>query len=243
MMNEVENDNGKRLLELCASNNLCITNTQFIQKLCRKYTWCSPDGKTQNQIDYIITREEWLTSVKKARVYRTADIESDHFLLVMEMQVKLHSHKERTAKRVDIGMLKENRVKEEFQLNMHNRFEALAKDIEEPETEWLQFKAAVNEVSREVIGYTKKGSKKWMSDKTLQIMIEVGRRKKDMLESGSEESRRKFEEVRCTLNECIKVDKERALAGVCEDMEEARKKGDSKKLFAGVNKLCGKTAV
>ena len=96
----------------------------------------------------------------------------------MEMQVKLHSHKERTAKRVDVSMFKDNRVKEEFQLNMHNRFEALARDIEEPETEWLQFKTAVNEVSREVIGYTKRGSTKWMSDKTLRIMTEVNERKR-----------------------------------------------------------------
>jgi len=91
-----------------------------------------------------------------------------------------------------------------------------------------------------VVGYTKRRSKKWVSDQTFQIMTEVTGRKKEMLESGSAESRREFEEARCTLNKCIKEDKERRLARVCEDMEEARKKGDSKKLFAGVNKLCGK---
>ena len=50
----VQNEGGQRLTELCQENTLVIANT-LSQKHKRKlYTWTSPDGQYQNQIDYII---------------------------------------------------------------------------------------------------------------------------------------------------------------------------------------------
>ena len=36
------------------SPKICIANTWFKQRACRKWTWKSPDGATRNEIDYII---------------------------------------------------------------------------------------------------------------------------------------------------------------------------------------------
>ena len=49
MWNEV----GQRLIEFCQENALVIANTLFQHKR-RLYTWTSPDGQHQNQIDYIL---------------------------------------------------------------------------------------------------------------------------------------------------------------------------------------------
>ena len=48
------NGNGEKLINFCQENNLVITNTLFQHHKRRQYTWCSPDGKTGNQIDYIL---------------------------------------------------------------------------------------------------------------------------------------------------------------------------------------------
>ena len=49
----VQNEAGQRLIEVCQENALVIANTLFQQQKRRLYTWTSPDGQHQNQIDYI----------------------------------------------------------------------------------------------------------------------------------------------------------------------------------------------
>ena len=50
----VQNEAGQRLIEFCPENALVIANTLFQQHKRRLYTWTSPDGQHQNQIDYIL---------------------------------------------------------------------------------------------------------------------------------------------------------------------------------------------
>ena len=50
MRNEAE----QRLKEFCQENALVIANTLFQQHKRRLYTWTSPDGQHQNQIDYVL---------------------------------------------------------------------------------------------------------------------------------------------------------------------------------------------
>ena len=48
----VQNEAGQRLTEFCQENALVIPNSLFQQHKRRLYTWTSPDGQHQNQIDY-----------------------------------------------------------------------------------------------------------------------------------------------------------------------------------------------
>ena len=50
----VQNEAGQRLIEFCQENALVIANTLFQQHKERLYTWISPDGQYQNQVDYIL---------------------------------------------------------------------------------------------------------------------------------------------------------------------------------------------
>ena len=50
----VQIEAGQRLTEFCQENALVIANTLFQQHKRRLYTWTSPDGQHQNQIDYIL---------------------------------------------------------------------------------------------------------------------------------------------------------------------------------------------
>ena len=53
-----QNEAGQRLLEFCQENALVIANTLFQQHKRRLYTWTSPDGQHQNQIDYILAAKD-----------------------------------------------------------------------------------------------------------------------------------------------------------------------------------------
>ena len=59
----VQNEAGHRLLEFCQENTLVIANTVFQQHKRQLYTWTSPDGQHQNQIDHIHCSQRWRGSI------------------------------------------------------------------------------------------------------------------------------------------------------------------------------------
>ena len=63
----VRNEAGQRLIEFCQENALVIANTFFQQYKRRFYTWTSPDGQHQNQIDYILCSQRWRSSIQSAK--------------------------------------------------------------------------------------------------------------------------------------------------------------------------------
>ena len=69
----VQNEAVQRLIEFCQENALVITNTLFQQHKRRLYTWTSPDGQHQNQIDYILCSQRWRSSMHSAKTRPGAD--------------------------------------------------------------------------------------------------------------------------------------------------------------------------
>ena len=65
--NTKSNDRDRRLLEFASYNDLVVANTFGPHKTSRKITWHSPNGKTHNQIDYIMVKKRFKTSVNIAK--------------------------------------------------------------------------------------------------------------------------------------------------------------------------------
>ena len=69
----VQNEAGQKLIEFCQENALVIANTLFQQHKRRLYTWTSPDGQYQNEIDYILCSQRWRSSIQSAKTIPGAD--------------------------------------------------------------------------------------------------------------------------------------------------------------------------
>ena len=69
----IRNEARQRLIEFCQENALVIANTLFQQDKRRLYTWTSPDGKHQNQIDYTLCSQKWRSSIQSAKIRPGAD--------------------------------------------------------------------------------------------------------------------------------------------------------------------------
>jgi hypothetical protein len=54
-LHEIIIDNGVRVVSLGTSKNLTMATTMFPHNNIHKYSWISPDGKTNNQIDHVLT--------------------------------------------------------------------------------------------------------------------------------------------------------------------------------------------
>ena len=78
-----------KFAEFCQENALVIANTHFQQHKRLLYTWTSPYGQYQNQIDYILCSCGWRSSIQSAKTRPGADCGSDHELLIAKFRLKL----------------------------------------------------------------------------------------------------------------------------------------------------------
>ena len=79
---------GQRLIEFYQESALVIANTLFQQHKRRLYTWTSPDGQHQNQIDYILCSQRWRSSTQSVKTTPAADCGSGHEFLIAKFRLK-----------------------------------------------------------------------------------------------------------------------------------------------------------
>lgn len=120
------NENGEFFTEFCGNNNLVIGGTLFQHKEIHKLTWVSPGGRDKIQIDHIAINGKWKRSLQDIRVKRGADVGSDHHLVSANIKLTLMNVPPKSLiRRIDTGKLKDNNVRQDFRLELKNRFQVL----------------------------------------------------------------------------------------------------------------------
>ena len=90
-----KNDNGERLVEFCQRQNLMISNIWFEKKESSRHTWTSPDGKTKNQIDFILVSQRYRNSIKNSKARADMDCGSDYKPIVMRYKTTFNKLRQR----------------------------------------------------------------------------------------------------------------------------------------------------
>ena len=117
----MRNEAGQRPIEFCQENALVMANTLFQQHKRRLYTWTSPDGQHQNQMDYILCSQRWRSSTQSGKTKPGADCGSDHELLIIKFRLKLKKVGKITRPfRYDL-----NQIPYDYTVEVRNRFKGL----------------------------------------------------------------------------------------------------------------------
>ena len=61
----------------------------FPHRNFHKYAWTSPDEKIHNQFDHILINRRWYSSILDIRSFRGADCDTDYYLVVEKVRLKL----------------------------------------------------------------------------------------------------------------------------------------------------------
>jgi len=132
----------------------------------RLYTWTSPDGQYQNQIDYILCSHRWRSTVQSVKTRPGADCGSDHELFITKFRLKLKKVGKTTRPfRYDLNQIPYNYIVE-----VTNRFKGLDLIDRVPEELWIKVHDIVQEAVITTIPKKKKCKKaKWLSGEALQI--------------------------------------------------------------------------
>ena len=128
-LHQHSNDNGVRLVNFVTSKNLVVKKTMFPHRNIHKYTWTSPDCKTHNQTDHVLIDRRWHLCVLDVRSFRGDDRDTDQYLVTAKDRERLAVGKQAAQRfdrqRFNLRKLNEPEVREQYQIEITNRFAAL----------------------------------------------------------------------------------------------------------------------
>lgn len=84
------NGNGQMCVNFAAFLGMVVRSTFFPRKDIHKATWRSPDQQfLSNQIDHVLIDGRFFSDITNIRTYRSANVDSDHYLVAVCMRSKL----------------------------------------------------------------------------------------------------------------------------------------------------------
>ena len=219
-----------------------VVNTFGSHKTSRKITWHSPDGKTHNQIDYIMVKKRFSSSVNiaKTRSFQGADIGSNHELVMMTFKLQLKRTKKQGHARIrfDVDKLKDPHVAEVFQAMIGGKFAALSildSDIG-LDTLTDTFNAAVTDTANEILGKYRPVKKPWVTAEILDLCDNRRELKKNNNKNDAEGTT-EYRTVNQQIKNGMKKAKEDWIGEQCENIEDSLKKNNSKRAYHLVKDL------
>ena len=79
------NDNGFRIKNLCREFSLCMTQSFFNHPLEERYTWYSGDKVTKKVLDYVLVEPYIQEFIQDCFVSTDCHFESDHRLIITDL--------------------------------------------------------------------------------------------------------------------------------------------------------------
>jgi len=235
------NDNGTRLVDFCATNQLVIGGTLFEHKNIHKGTWRSPNGLTVNQIDHICIGKRFRQSLFDVKVCRGADIGSDHYLVLGLLKIKLQSVTKINANRPNVPAIERLRDRTkvtEYNVALQNRFASLDNEVD-LEDMWRNLSQTVTDVSLEVLGKRpRKAKEQHLSRKTKDLLIQRAQFKRR--DPNSDANRSEYSKLNKLVKKSSKLDDNNWAVRVATDLEEAASKGQQREVWAKIKKISGK---
>ncbi|XP_061463081.1 craniofacial development protein 2-like isoform X2 [Rhineura floridana] len=142
----------------------------------RLYTWTSPNGQYRNQIDYIIGRRRWKSSILSAKTRPGSECGTDHKLLISEIKVKL----KKNEKAITMPKYNFSNIPEQYKGQIRNRFEALNLVDGEPEERWSEARDIIREECKKTTPLGKRRERpQWMDEETLKKRLKTEGKQKE----------------------------------------------------------------
>ena len=229
------NDRGQTMVEFCKRNNMTITNTRFEHEKRRRYTWMKAGDSGRYQLDYILVRQRYCNSVKNARSYPGADMDSDHNLVMMNARIslkKLQRGSSRKKWRIE-GV--EGRAAAFQTETLRILTEGDIVQGTSVDEDWVKFRDAVKRSAEGTIGYqtARKAKKPWVSAAMIEKMDERRKWKNVDNDNGKTKYRQLNNELRRETDrarECWWKEQ-------CDELEEMDKKGRHDLMYARVKQI------
>ena len=170
-----ENANGLRLLDICASHDLCITNTMFQLPSKLKTTWMHQRSRHWHMIDYVITRRSDLQDFIITRVFRGAECWTDHRLIrsTVKFVVRPPVRRQARKKKINCSPFHDPTRLQELKHKLAKAVDRVPippfEHAEQLSTEWTYFTNTLFMTAVETFGFTQRSHQDWFDQNHQQI--------------------------------------------------------------------------
>ena len=121
------NNNGIKMIQLAISKAFNVRSATFPHKDIHKETWYLADGRIGNQRDHVLISKRFRSAIRDIRALRGPATGSDNNLLKINFRVKLRGkiEKKYNEKRKIVNIFQNSKWKQEYAIELNNRFEIL----------------------------------------------------------------------------------------------------------------------
>ena len=238
------NENGQRLLEMCCSHSLCVTNTFFQCKEIHQVSWRHPRSLHWHQLDLVITRRAELASVLLTRSYHSADCDTDHSLVVSKVRIlpkKLHHTKKKGHSRINTCCASNPEKTQQFISKVQ---EALAKVTPDDtiDSKWAHLRDSV--YNSAIISYGKRERKNadWYEANWEEMESVTEAKRKALLAYKAAPSPGTLQALRNAKKNAQKTARHCAniyWLNLCNSIQTAADTGDARGMYEGIKKAIG----
>ncbi|XP_065570215.1 craniofacial development protein 2-like [Artemia franciscana] len=169
------NGRGEMLISFCRENDMYITNSTFKHGHRRKVTWRSPNGVTENMIDYVLISKHWKSSIMDTVSLPGAEFDSDHSFLMSKLKLRLKRLPKTTRiPRFRTELLLNPIKKGAYTTSLSSKFRAILENftslttVKEIDQLTEHPTSAVLETANDVLGRKTKDEKPWITEKIIQ---------------------------------------------------------------------------
>ena len=249
------NDNGYELLDLCARNDLVLTNTMFKHKLAHVTTWQAPEvlsamhkdgtprrNPVRNQIDYVMVRKANMKHVTNSRSYSSMSTRTDHRMVIADIEnipIKI-CRMNKKEKQYDFNKLNVHEFREQYKETMCQKLNESENQTTTQE-KWDHLVKCTHETSKEILGYRKNGSRysenpriKELSEKQRKLQVRINNSNSETCAS----VRRERNNILNEIHRLLEIEKHNKILKSVEEVE--KRQEDSGKMYAAIRIMQGK---
>lgn len=158
-LHEKTSDNGYRMVDFALGRNVTISSTHFPHLDIHKGTWRSCDQKTVNQIDHIAIDGRHASSILDVRAFRGANVDSDHYLVVSQVRMRISMAVQRRAdavKKFDVTKLKSQEIAKTFADRVSLNLSTSPPPASSTDDQWRHCQQAIRSAATDVLGFTRR---------------------------------------------------------------------------------------
>ena len=240
------NENGQRLLELCCSRGLCVTNTFFKCKDIHQVSWRHPRSRQWHQLDLIITRRSQLASVLLTRSYHSADCDTDHSLVASKVRIMRRNSyhtKEKRRQRINTYCMKDP-VK--TQLYIGKIQEALPKSTQNVtiDSKWSDLRDSIYDSAIHAFGKKKRENTDWFDANWDEMKPVTEAKRKALLAYKEKPTPDTLHALKTAKMHAQRVARQCANTywlNLCSSIQSAADMGNAKAMYENIKKAIGPT--
>lgn len=209
-LHDDSNDNGERLINFASSRNLVISSTCFPHRNIHKQTWRSPDSRTVNQIDHVLTCKRWASSVMDVRSFRGANCDSDHHLVRTLYRCRISSlrqSKSSPPRIFEVEKLLTESTAEEYARALQQKLAPVLVNSgsKAASEQWCDLRNTIKDVAETVIGFKPRRIRNDWFDQECKTSLDVKNEAyRQYIARPTRAKREKYDELRRLSNKTIR---------------------------------------